>query len=178
MAPINQTRNRSGNKIRVPPLEVPISNKNSKTPNGAKAPRSYPHPNFPLIKGGAKTYSGKYRNFRIIEVDGKSVKYDSSASIKENQTPLNAAKKLLKSICLQDGLKGMKKLECHHTFIIQETTRGSNKKMYGPYGGKYVKYTPEEAKKATAAGIAFKMKPVVSLHKNFSHSRSPPKSKK
>ena len=66
----------------------------------------------------------------------------------------------------------MKKLECHHTFIIKETTQGSNKKMFGPYSGKYVKYTPEEAKKATASGISFKMKPVVSLHKNFSHVRS------
>jgi len=119
-------------------------------------------------KGGAKEYSGIYRHFKIIELNGKAVKYDNSASIKEHQTPLNAAKKLLKSVCLQMGLKGMKKLECHATYIIQETTRGSKKKIYGPYKGKYVKYSPEEAKKAMASGISFKMKPVVKLHKHGS----------
>jgi hypothetical protein len=127
---------------------------------------------FSNQNGSAKEYNGVYRHFKIIEVNGKAVKYDNSASIKEHQTPLNAAKKLLKSICLQKGLKGMKKLECNVTFIIKETTQGSNKKMFGPYSGKYVKYTPEEAKKATASGISFKMKPVVNLHKNFSHVKS------
>jgi hypothetical protein len=126
-------------------------------------------------QGGAKDYAGSYRNFKIVELNGKAVKYDSSAAIKENQTPLNAAKKLLKSICLQMGLKGMKKLECHATYVIQETTRGSKKKMFGPYKGKYSKYTPEEAKKATASGISFKMKPVVKLHKHSSPKKSPMK---
>jgi hypothetical protein len=129
----------------------------------------------PPQQGGAKDYSGSYRNFKIVEVNGKAVKYDSGASIKEHQTPLNAAKKLLKSICLQMGLKGMKKLDCHVTFVIQETTRGSKKKMFGPYKGKYMKYTPEEAKKATASGISFKMKPVVKLHKHSSPKKSPMK---
>ena len=126
-------------------------------------------------EGGAKDYDGSYRNFKIVEVNGKAVKYDSGASIKEHQTPLNAAKKLLKSICLQMGLKGNKKLDCHVTFVIQETTRGSKKKIYGPYKGKYAKYTPEEAKKATASGISFKMKPVVKLHKHSSPKKSPMK---
>jgi len=127
---------------------------------------------FSNQNGSAKEYNGVYRHFKIIEVNGKSVKYDNSASIKEHQTPLNAAKKLLKSICIQMGLKGNKKLECHATYIIQETTRGSNKKMFGPYKGKYLKYTPEEAKKAMASGISFKMKPVVKLHKDFSHVKT------
>jgi hypothetical protein len=119
------------------------------------------------IEGGAKNYKGLYRNFKIIELNGKSVKLDYSASIKEHQTPLGAAKKLLKSICLQMGLKGMKKLECNATYVIQETTRGSKKKIYGPYKGKYSKYSAEEAKKAMASGISFKMKPVVKLHKSM-----------
>jgi hypothetical protein len=117
-------------------------------------------------KGGAKNYTGTYRNFKIVELNGKSVKFDNSASIKEHQTPLSAAKKLLKSICLHMGLKGMKKLECSATYVIQETTRGSKKKIYGPYKGKYSKYSPEEAKKAMASGISFKMKPVVKLNKS------------
>ena len=122
------------------------------------------------IKGGSKNYTGTYRNFKIIELNGKSVKLDYSASIKEHQTPLSAAKKLLKSICLHMGLKGMKKLECNSTYVIQETTRGSKKKMYGPYKGKYSKYSAEEAKKAMASGISFKMKPVVKLNKSTEKS--------
>jgi hypothetical protein len=116
-------------------------------------------------EGGASKYTGTYRNFKIVELNGKAIKLDYSASIKENQTPLNAAKKLLKSICLHMGLKGMKKLQCNATYVIKETTQGSSKKIYGPYHGKYSKYTPAEAKKAMASGISFKMKPVVKLHK-------------
>jgi hypothetical protein len=126
-------------------------------------------------EGGAKKYTGTYRNFKIVELNGKPVKFDNSASIKEHQTPLSAAKKLLKSICLHMGLKGMKKLECKATYVIQETTRGSKKKIYGPYSGKYSKYTEEEAKKATASGISFKMKPVVKLHKKTGKISSPMK---
>jgi hypothetical protein len=118
--------------------------------------------------GGKKDYNGTYRNFKIVELNGKVVDFDYGASIKENQTPLNAAKKLLKSICLSMGLKGMKKLQCNVTFVIKETTQGSKKNMYGPYKGKYIKYTPEEAKKAKASGIQFKMKPIVKLSKKNS----------
>jgi hypothetical protein len=100
--------------------------------------------------GSKKNYNGTYRNFKIVELNGKVVDFDYGASIKENQTPLNAAKKLLKSICLSMGLKGMKKLQCNVTFVIKETTHGSKKNIYGPYKGKYTKYTPEEAKKAKA----------------------------
>lgn len=115
--------------------------------------------------GGKKIYNSTYRNFKIVELNGKAVNFDYGASIKENQTPLNASKKLLKSICLSMGLKGMKKLQCNVTFVIKETTQGSKKNMYGPYKGKYTKYTPEEAKKAKASGIQFKMKPIVKLFK-------------
>ena len=109
-----------------------------------------------------------YRHFKIVNLNGKDVNFDYSAKIKEKQTPLNAAKKLLKSICLHMGLKGMKKLQCNATFIIKETTQGSKKKMFGPYKGSYIKYTPAEAKKAMASGISFKMKPYVKLSKKMS----------
>ena len=118
--------------------------------------------------GGAKDYSGTYRNFKIVQLNGKDVKFDYSSKIKETQTPLNAAKKLLKSICLHMGLKGMKKLQCNAKFVIKETTQGSEKKMFGPYKGSYIKYTPAEAKKAMASGISFKMKPSVKLSKKMS----------
>ena len=120
------------------------------------------------VKGGASNYSGTYRNFKIVQLNGKDVNLDYGAKIKETQTPLNAAKKLLKSICLHMGLKGMKKLECSATYVIKETTQGSAKKTFGPYKGSYIKYTPAEAKKAMASGISFKMKPSVKLSKKMS----------
>jgi len=115
--------------------------------------------------GGSKNYSGTYRHFKIINLNGKDVNFDYIAKIKETQTPLSAAKKLLKSICLHQGLKGMKKLQCNATYIIKETTQSSAKKTFGPYKGSYIKYTPSEAKKAMASGISFKMKPFVKLSK-------------
>ena len=53
------------------------------------------------------------------------------------------------------------------TYHIQETTRGSKThgKIYGPYVGKYQKYTAEEMKKAERSGQKFSMKPVVSKAK-------------
>ena len=112
-------------------------------------------------------YSDVYRHFKIVYLNGKDVNFDYGAKIKETQTPLNAAKKLLKSICLHMGLKGMKKLQCSATFVIKETTQGSKKKEFGPYKGKYIQYTPAEAKKAKASGISFKMKPFVKLNKKM-----------
>ena len=47
------------------------------------------------------------------------------------------------------------------TFSIRETTKDSKKKIFGPYHGHYIKYTPLEMKKASAAGITFTMKPIV-----------------
>ena len=119
-------------------------------------------------------YSGVYRHFKIVHLNGKDVNLDYGAKIKETQTPLNAAKKLLKSICLHMGLKGMKKLQCNAKFVIKETTQGSEKKMFGPYKGSYIKYTPAEAKKAMASGISFKMKPSVKLSKKMSPKNKSP----
>ena len=118
--------------------------------------------------GGAKDYKGTFRHFKVYELNGKKVTFDNTVSIKEHHTPLNAAKKLLRSICLHQNLKGMKKLDVHAVYTIRETTRGAktHDKIYGPYKGKYVKYTPEEVKKATASGVSFKMKPVVKLDKS------------
>jgi len=114
--------------------------------------------------GGKEKYTGVYRHFRVVEVDGKEVKF-GIANITSKQTPLNAAKKLLKSIALYKNLKGLNKLKLGSVkYCIQETTRGSKThgKIYGPYVGKYQKYSPEEMKKAMASGQKFTMKPVVS----------------
>ena len=129
------------------------------------------------MDGGKKPYSGTYRHFKIIDVDGKQVKF-GTADIKETQSPLNAAKKMLKSIAHEHNLKGNNKLKIKVVFSIQETTQGSSKKVFGPYSGKYHKYTEAEMKRATASGIKFRMKPVVKLYKGKSPMRSPKKSPK
>lgn len=121
----------------------------------------------------------KYRHFKLVEVNGKSVDY-GKANIKEKRSPLSAARKLLGSIALKQGLSGNDKLKLRTTtFSIQETTRGSKKHgKITTYIGKYRKYTPEEMKKAHAAGQSFHMKPEVHLykekvHKDYKSPRSP-----
>ena len=47
-------------------------------------------------------------------------------------SPGQAAKRAYKQICLKNNLKGTK---CKVTFSVRETTRGSLKKVYGPYAG-------------------------------------------
>ena len=118
-----------------------------------------------IQSAGKKEYTGEYRNFKIVEVDGKAVTMEGRVSIKDHQAPLNAAKKLLTSYSKHHGLKDNGKIKLKITYKIQETTRGSTNKIYGPYSGKYYKYSPEEAAKASASGISFKFKPVVKLLK-------------
>ena len=122
--------------------------------------------------GGKAVYTGTYRHFRVVELDGKEVKI-GMVKIKETQTPLNAARKLLMSIADEKGLKKSERPNLKAKFVIQETTRGSVHKMYGPYSGKYVKYTAEEMKKAKTSGgkVSFTMKPVVKLHKQKMHNK-------
>jgi hypothetical protein len=116
------------------------------------------------VKSTKSAYTGTYRHFRVVKLNGKEV-HIGSAAIKDHHTPLNAARKLLMSIAKHENLSKLKKLGLKAHFLIQETTRGSAHKIFGPYHGKYVKYTAEEAKSAMASGIKFQMKPVVKLMK-------------
>ncbi len=107
------------------------------------------------------------RHFRLVEVDGRKLNHGIGyIEIKGKQTPLNAAKKLLRSYCRSKGLKGRSKLGVNIKFHIQEVSRGSKHKVFGPYSGRYREYTPEEKKKAMAAGQKFTMKAVVKLMKS------------
>ena len=119
------------------------------------------------MEGGKKEYTGTYRHFKMVEADGKVVKTDARADIKEHQTPLNAAKKLLTSMVKKEKLSDNAKSKLKVIFYIQETNRESKSKIYGPYVGTYYKYTPSEAAKAKAAEgkVSFKFKPVVKLYK-------------
>jgi hypothetical protein len=122
-------------------------------------------------EGGAKKekkeYNGPYRHFKLVEVDGKPYTSSARAYIKEHQTPLNAAKKLLTSMIKPQKLSDNAKSKLKVVFHIKETNRESKTKVYGPYIGKYHKYTPSEAAKAkTASGkVSFKFKPIVKLYK-------------
>ena len=116
--------------------------------------------------GSKKLYTGSYRHFKIVEVNGKSYENTAIADIKEHQSPLSAASKLLGSYCRSEGIKKMDRPKMRPvTFSIRETTKDSKKKIFGPYHGHYIKYTPAQMKEASAAGITFTMKPVVKLYK-------------
>ena len=107
------------------------------------------------------------RHFRVVELEGKKVNI-GAVSITLKGSPSDAAKKLLTSIAHEKGLKKIKKLELGKVkFSIEEYTRGSKGKVYGPYHGYFHKYTAEELKKAkTADGKqGFTMKPIVLLVK-------------
>lgn len=121
---------------------------------------------FYSVGGEKKVYTGSYRHFKIVEVNGKSYENNAIADIKEHQSPLNAASKLLGSYCRTEGIMKMDRTKMKPiTFSIRETTKDSKKKIFGPYHGHYIKYTPVQMKEASAAGITFTMKPVVKLYK-------------
>jgi hypothetical protein len=125
--------------------------------------------------GGKKEYTGEMRHFKLWEVDGKLVDYESTSSIKEHHSPLTVAKRLLKTIAARHKLTGNDKVKLKPTmYTIKETTQGSKKKVFGPYMGKYVKYAPNEIKKVKLPGgktIVYKLKTVVKLHKKKNHNK-------
>jgi hypothetical protein len=129
--------------------------------------------------GGKEEYKGIYRRFKVVQLDGKPVKFEGRAEIKEHHTPVSAAKKLLRSIAAEKNLTGSNKLKLHPViFSIQETTRESKHKVYGPYHGRYKKYTPEEMKKAKVDGRKYEMKAVVKLYKKKDHNEENKKNEK
>jgi len=120
------------------------------------------------------------RHFRVVELSGKKVEI-GGVSITGAASPSSAARKLLSSIAHEKGLKKMNKLKLGKVhFKIQEYTRGSKHKVYGPYVGHFHKYTAEELKKAkTAKGKqSFTMKPVVKLSSGKNHNNTNKKNKK
>jgi hypothetical protein len=80
----------------------------------------------------------KLRYFKVYRLNSKLVEFGRVKISKESGKPLDAAKKLLNSICLHEKISN--KLKCKVQFYIKETTKGSNKKIYGPYKGLFKKY--------------------------------------
>ena len=122
-------------------------------------------PKYSQKNGGAKKeYTGTYRHFTLHEVNSKEVEI-GTADIKDYQTPLNAAKKLLSSYCRHKGIKSNERNKVNITFTIRETTRGHSK-VYGPYKGKFVKYDkPLMIKLKSGKVIKRVVKPIVKLSK-------------
>jgi len=75
------------------------------------------------LDGGAKA---EKRTFKVVEVDGKA----KMAGRYSADSPLTAARRAYSILCRSSS--GDK---CTHKFMLKETTRGSNKKVYGPYVG-------------------------------------------
>jgi len=129
------------------------------------------------IHEGGKT-QGPYRHFRIAILDNKEIHRSekgigaAEASITMKANPVDAAKKLLSSICKHRGLKKMDRLKCNAVFWIRETTR-NHSKMYGPYKGKFINLMKNGKEKIvklkTGAVIKYSVKPDVKKHKDKIH---------
>ena len=99
-----------------------------------------------FMTGGAKE-EPDVRSFTIISIDKEKVNNGGRHKIsnvytrgskkgqpkKNKPTPLDGAKKAFTAKC--KAMKSGDKSKCRITFEIQETTRGSTKKVYGPYYG-------------------------------------------
>lgn len=90
------------------------------------------------FSGGAESDS---RFFKLVSINGKTVdggRYELPLKTKtgkpQTRGPKDKASSAFSEICQKNGEKG----ECSYKFAIQETTRGSNKKVYH-YQGKRVK---------------------------------------
>ena len=107
-------------------------------------------------------YTGTYRNFTMSEVDGKIVTI-GTVKIKEHQTPIDAAKKILSCYCRYENIKSNRRNKVNIKFTIVETTRGHSK-IYGPYKGYFVKYDkPVIIKLKNGKIIKKTLKPVVKI---------------
>jgi hypothetical protein len=84
-------------------------------------------------RGGAKK---PQRNFKILSVNGKP--YPIVRPYKGAE-PKDAAKKAGRFACKKLQLNKYNNKTCNITFKLKETTRGSDKRVYGPYKGKFVK---------------------------------------
>ena len=90
------------------------------------------------MQGGA---DGESRFFKLVSINGKTVdggRYELPLKTKsgkpQTRGPRDKASSAFSEICQKNKEKG----ECSYKFAIQETTRGSNKKVYH-YQGKRVK---------------------------------------
>ena len=84
--------------------------------------------------------SKEFRYFTLYKLNNKIIQFGRVKISSESGKPLDAAKKLLSSICEYEGLTKNNKLKCKAHFYIRETTRQSKKQIFGPYKGSFKKY--------------------------------------
>jgi len=103
--------------------------------------------------GGQRGGEAQVRYYKVLSVNGRPYPFYRRYKGAE---PKDAAKKAGKFICKK--LK-MKNKNCKLTFQLKETTRGSDKRSYGPYNGHFEKL-------AQPRTLRFKgKKPFVVTHK-------------
>jgi ankyrin repeat protein len=78
--------------------------------------------------------STESRYFKVCKLNNMKVEIGRAKIPKESSNMLSASKKLFKTICREKNVLKNKKFY-ESTFHIQETTKGSKKKVYGPYKG-------------------------------------------
>jgi hypothetical protein len=112
------------------------SNKNQ---NGGSKQKKNNNNRNQYFNGGAA--EGDSRFFKLVSVNGKTVdggRYELPLKTKtgkpQTRGPKDKASSAFSEICQKNKEKG----ECSYKFAIQETTRGSDKKVYN-YQGKRVK---------------------------------------
>ena len=84
--------------------------------------------------------SKEFRYFTLYKLNNKIIQFGRVKISSESGKPLDAAKKLLSSICEYEGLTKNNKLKCKAHFYIRETTKQSKKQIFGPYKGSFKKY--------------------------------------
>lgn len=116
--------------------------------------------------GGMKkeeNQKGGYRHFKLIEANKKEMNLGYVKVNPETGTPVSAAKKLFRSYSHSLNLAGNDKLKVKATFTIQETTKDSSKKIYGPYVGSWKALSEKDKKEAIRSGVNFSMRSMVRL---------------
>lgn len=128
---------------------------------------------FTLLYGGALP---DRRSFTVVEMNGEKIRdggayyisrvktrgSNKGAVRKNPPTPADAARKAVTQMC--NNMKMKNKTKCKVTITLRETTRGSTKKLYGPYVGTMHKVDMKK-KKTTVNGkkIGFGFRPHVKL---------------
>ena len=114
------------------------------------APKATKQEDFTLLYGGQND-EPNVRYFTVVELNGRKIENGGRYKIsnlytrgsrkgkmrKNKPTPGDAASKALSKFCRD--MKTSNKSKCRVTFTLQEVTRGSKKKLFGPYYGYYKK---------------------------------------
>ena len=128
--------------------------KKSKSPRKAsKSPKRKASKSPKRTMRGGKSRSPSAdgdRHFKLVEVSGKSVdddgRYNLPATTSKGKPQKRGPKEMASKAFTQLCKKHKRGDECHFKFAIQETTRGSNRKVYH-YEGKRVKLAKVESYK-------------------------------